>query len=123
MLIFFIAEIFILHILVLINDILRSRKKSHVKSLAKVAGKLMGCHRAFGLIVKLMLQSLYSDIDRCPTWHWWLRPSEDSLMELRWWRENLVGVHGKDIVTSGELSRFEAAWLGIPQGWAPIWVN
>ena len=120
---FFIPEKKIVHILELINDIISSRKNSHVKSLARVARKLMACHRSIGHIVKLMLWSLYSNIDKCPTWHWWLQTSEDSLMELRWWRENLAGVHGKDMVTSGELSRFEAAWLGIPQGWAHIWVD
>ena len=37
-------------------------------------------------------------------------------MELRWWRENLAGVHGKDMVTSEELSRFEVSFAGDTSG-------
>ena len=52
------------------NDIVAILKeeKTHVKTLAKLVGKLASCVKAFGPTIRLLTRSCYQDIAKAETW-------------------------------------------------------
>lgn len=67
----------------LICKILNS-KKVHIKTLAKLCGKLQFCFKAFGPVVKLLTRSSYYLISRASSWNSMIIMSEAAKRELNY---------------------------------------
>ena len=83
----------------LICKILNS-KKVHIKTLAKLCGKLQFCFKAFGPVVKLLTRSSYYLISRASSWQSMLIISDAAKRELEYILNNFELLNGHPIRAS-----------------------
>ena len=73
-----------------LNDLLHdSHLAVHVKRIAAVAGKIISLVNCVGNVARLMSRNLYSLINSISTWFDYVHLSEEVVMELKFWQENV----------------------------------
>ena len=78
-----------------INDLLRDSHLSvHVKRIAKVTGKIISLTNCVGNVTRLMSRNLYSLINSTSTWFDHVFLSDEVVMELKFWQENVCKCNG-----------------------------
>ena len=69
-------------------------KKTKVRDLAKVVGKLMACVKTFGPVIRLLTRFCYQDIANAPSWNSKLVLSDGTKFELSHIYNNWVEING-----------------------------
>ena len=71
------------------SDQLMNSRTTHVKSLASVAGQIIAMTPALGNVTRIMTRSMLTDIQSAPSWYSDFPKSEETKVELSFWKENL----------------------------------
>ena len=69
-------------------------KKTKVRDLAKVVGKLMACVKTFGPVIRLLTRFCYQDIANAPSWNSKLVLSDGTKFELSYIYNNWDEING-----------------------------
>lgn len=83
----------------LLNFVLSS-KKVHIKTLAKLLGKLQFCEKAFGPTIRLLCRSSYHLISKASSWSAMITLSELAIRELSYIRDSWDLINGFPIRAS-----------------------
>lgn len=75
------------------------------KQLSQITGHLSSMHLAVGELVRLLTRSLYSDIEKQPTWYVPFQLTEQSLEELKFWHKNINNLNGLSIKSNPVTSK------------------
>ena len=96
---YYVPEVKKISICNLICEILKS-KRVHIKTLAKLCGKLQFCYKAFGPTIRLLTRSSYYLISQASSWNSMLTMSEAAKRELSYIFQNWEFLDGFPIRAS-----------------------
>ena len=66
----------------------------HVKKIAAVGGKIISLGNCVGNVTRLMTRNLYSVINSSSSWYDYVKLTDDAILELKFWRENVCKLNG-----------------------------
>ena len=82
-----------------ISSIIKHRRV-HVKMLASFVGQIISMSTVLGPISQIMTRYLSMDISSALSWHSYVKPSKQSMLQINFWKNNLSKLNGRNIFQS-----------------------